>query len=428
MKDVLNDINSVLWGGFTVGLILLCGLYLTVKSGFIQLRFVKGLRLGGRGTMKAVTSALAASLGTGNITGCAAAIAAGGTGSVFWMWISALLGMAISYTENRIGIAYIVKYGGNGPMTYIEKGLKCKQMAFIYASGCVGAALTMGDAAQSNAFAVALSSVAADRTGLSEKKALIIISLILAAITAIIVFGGSVSSVMSLTEKIVPFMGALYLGAAIVILAGARLNIPAALCGIVREAFSVKAFGGGVLGSAISIGLRRGVFSNEAGMGSSVLVHAHGGFTSPEAAGSWACFEVFLDTIVCCTVTALAVIATGETDITAAFSSGFAAVGAKSAGVLLITLSVCLFAYASVLGWFCYGEICASYIIRKLTKKPAVIKTAGYIFRAAYAAFVFIGGITPVDTAFAAADIFNAFIMLPNMLCIVFLSITHRDT
>lgn len=413
--EVLDKINSVIWGSFTVILILVIGIYFTVKSRFIQFTFIKKLSLKKQGSIGAVTAALAASLGTGNITGCAAAIAVGGIGAIFWMWVSAFFGMAIAYAENHVGISCIQKYGGSGPMSYMENMIGSKVLTVIYAIGCGATALFVGSATQANAFVTAVSPY----FNISSLLA----ALILAAITAVILLSGSnaVSAVMSLTEKIVPFMGVLYMGGAAAVIAFTHCNVLDALGNIIRDAFSSSAVSGGMLSSAISIGLRRGVFSNEAGMGSSVMVYSCGGMTSAETAGAWGSFEVFLDTIICCTVTALAVIAVGETDITYVFSSAFSAVGAEIIGRVIITASICLFAYASILGWFCYGQICVDYLTDSFIvgKKAKGIVTK--VFPTVYTLFIIIGGMTTQETALAVADICNAFVMFPNLLSVVYL-------
>ena len=297
MNTLIETANSLLWGRFTVALILCCGIYHTVKSGFIQLKLPKHLfSSDGKNRLGAVTSALAASLGTGNITGCAAAIAAGGAGAVFWMWLSALGGMALAYSENRIGAEFGEKYpkSARGPMLYIEKGMGAKWLAAAYAVCCLGAAIFMGSMSQSGALSDALSA----QTPLPRY----ICSLAAAVVTAAVLFSSdrAAEGVMKFSARIVPVMGLLYAGGCIGLLIISKCDVSGAFADIFSQAFSLKAAAGGAAGitvkKAVSVGLRRGIFSNEAGMGSSVLVHSEADFGEPQSAGAWAAFEVFLDT------------------------------------------------------------------------------------------------------------------------------------
>ena len=407
---LIETANSLLWGRFTVALILCCGIYHTVKSGFIQLRLpnLLGKSPAGGKKLGAVTSALAASLGTGNITGCAAAIAAGGAGAVFWMWLSALGGMALAYSENRIGAEFAEKYHGSvkGPMLYIEKGIGSKPLAVFYAVCCFGAAIFMGSMSQSGALCDALSA----QTSLPR----CVCSAAAAAITAAVLFSSdhAAEGVMKFSAKAVPIMGLLYTGGCIALLVILRCDVAGAFAKIFSSAFSLSAVSGGAAGiavkKAVSTGLRRGIFSNEAGMGSSVLVHSEADFGSPQSAGAWAALEVFLDTIVCCTLTALVVICCKADNITAAFSYAFGSYGGG-----LICLCICLFALASVLGWSCYGEKCLSYILGKHCKKR---------WRAVFCLACAAGGFIATESVFGISDLFNCLLMIINLPVITVLA------
>lgn len=419
MSEMIEKINMLLWGNFTVFLIIACGIFHTVRSGFIQLRLPRLLKSGkGKGKMKAVSSALAASMGTGNITGCAAAIAAGGAGAVFWMWVSAVGGMALAYAENRLGAEYAQRYPNDvkGPMLYIEKGTGCKGLARIYAAGCLGAVLCMGCMSQSGAFAQALSSC----TYLPPY----ICSLIAAALTGVIIFSSKKTSeaVMNAAEKIVPLMGILYGAGCIALLIALRCDIPQMLSDIVCAAFTPRAAAGGMAGitvkKAVSVGLRRGIFSNEAGMGSSVMVHTEADFGSPENAGAWAALEVFLDTIVCCTLTAFTVMTLQgqfpKGDImTAVFENAFG-----HSGGIFICVCVCLFAWAAVLGQSCYGEKCLMYLTGRTE--------GGNGYKAVICLFVALGGAMGMDIIFGISDLMNVLIIFPNLAAVSWLEITER--
>lgn len=409
MNTLIETANSLLWGRFTVALILCCGIYHTVKSGFIQLKLPKQLfSSGGKNRLGAVTSALAASLGTGNITGCAAAIAAGGAGAVFWMWLSALGGMALAYSENRIGAEFAEKYHSSvkGPMLYIEKGIGSKPLAVFYAVCCLGAAIFMGSMSQSGALSDALSA----QTPLPRY----ICSLAAAVVTAAVLFSSDRASegVMKFSARIVPVMGLLYVGGCIGLLIISKCDVSGAFADIFSQAFSLKAAAGGAAGitvkKAVSVGLRRGIFSNEAGMGSSVLVHSEADFGEPQSAGAWAAFEVFLDTIVCCTLTALVIICCKTNDITAAFSYGFGRWGGG-----FVCLCICMFALASVLGWSCYGEKCLCYITGKHCGKWCRL-----VFCLACAA----GGFIATESVFGISDLFNCLLMIINLPVITVLT------
>lgn len=409
--EIFERINLMLWGPFTVGLILLCGAYHTYRSGAIQLRLWGLLRGGGEGKSRrrAVMSALAASMGTGNLTGCAAAIAAGGAGAVFWMWVSAVPGMALAYSENKLGEEYARRYPGakSGPMLYMSKGLGYGRMAKTYAAACVLAALVMGCMSQTGALADAVS----EETGLPR----FIPGLITGAAAAVIIFSSkkAADAAMSAAEALVPFMGLFYAGGCAALLIITKADIGQVFSLIVKSAFSVKAAAGGAAGitvrKAVSVGLRRGVFSNEAGMGSSVLVHAGAGFGTPEKTGAWAAFEVFLDTIVCCTLTALVLLSTCSTDLTEAFSFGFGGMGGW-----FVSLCIVLFAFAALLGWCCYGETALSFLTEK--KEHAVFYKTAFCICAA------IAGTVSTEILFGLSDIINVFLIFPNLTAITALT------
>lgn len=410
-----DQINGILWGPVTIGLILLSGVYLTLKTRFIQLRFPRLLKGSGKNRLKAVTSALAASMGTGNITGCVAAIAAGGAGAVFWMWLSAFFGMATAFEENRLGAEYGKKYPGEkaSPMLYMEMGLKCKPLAVLYAAGCLLSAFAMGCMSQSGA----LTESVCVQTGISVH----ITAILIAALTAAVIFSAESASaaVMRAAEKAVPVMGIFYAISCIALVMINSAHVPSLFTEIFTAAFTPQAAAGGAAGitvkTAISIGLRRGVFSNEAGMGSSVLVHSEADFGTPESVGAWAAFEVFLDTMVCCTLTALAILSSplykngSPLDITAIFTEGMGKTGG-----MMICISISLFAMASLLGWCIYGEKCLLY----LTKK----KKADNCYRLLYVIAAAAGALVPLEISMGLADIFNAALIFPNIAAVLILS------
>lgn len=342
LSGIIGDLNSVLWGAPMIVLMLAAGGYFSVRTGFFQVRraghwlrrtiFSKGSRSASDGSVspfQAMSSALAATLGTGNIAGVSTALAAGGAGAVLWMWISAMLGMMTGYAENVLGAYYRRKNrdGGwsGGAMYYIRGGLAgkrlAKPLAAVFAGACVMSAFGMGNLTQMNSAAQALSS------GFGIPQA--VTGAVLAAFAALIFFGGRTSRKQSagaasgggqlslriagVTEKLVPVMSALYIAGSLYILAVNITRLPDMVGVIFRSAFGLEAAAGGVSGymvkQAVSMGFRRGVFSNEAGLGTSVAAHASSDVVEPCVHGMWSIFEVFFDTIVMCSMTAFVLLA-----------------------------------------------------------------------------------------------------------------------
>ena len=320
--NIITTINDkIVWGAPMLVMMLFTGMYFTAKTGFFQLRkFPHILKstvfsrdktsADGISPFAAMCQALAATLGTGNIAGVSTALSIGGAGAVFWMWISAFFGMMTGYAENVLGIFYRKKDGSRylgGAMRYIKTGLSekkstrplAKPFAVIYAVLCVLAGFGMGNAAQMNSAAEALKT----SFGLPQ----IITGVVLAGLAALIVFGG-VKRISAVTSKLVPFMSAFYiLGCLYIVISNAEY-IPAAFEMIIKSAFGFKQIGGGIAGAAVrtavSMGIKRGVFSNEAGLGTSVFSHSQSRIEEPVVCGMWSVFETFFDTILMCSLTA----------------------------------------------------------------------------------------------------------------------------
>ena len=346
LAEINSKISGIVWGAPMLALMLFTGGYFTLRSKFFQLRrfghCMKKTVFAGRGKEKnkqksdvktlgktgdaektesvsqfrAMCSALAATLGTGNIAGVSTALAVGGAGAVFWMWVSAVLGMMTGYAENVLGIFYRKKdkkgVWRGGAMRYIREGLAekratkplAKPLSVIYAGLCVLAAFGLGDMAQMNAAAEALK--------VNFGIAPIITGVVLAGCAAAVMAGG-IKRIGSITAKIVPLMSGFYLIGSLYILIANASRIPSMLSGIFESAFGLGAVGGGVAGfavkKAVSFGIRRGVFSNEAGLGTSVLAHAASDVKEPAVQGMWSIFEVFFDTVVMCSLTAFVLLA-----------------------------------------------------------------------------------------------------------------------
>jgi AGCS family alanine or glycine:cation symporter len=426
LSGLTEKINAFLWGYGTIFLILGTGIFFTIKLGFIQFRnplyilkrtlFSKDApdKKGGVSRFQALSTALAASMGTGNIVGVAAAIAVGGAGAVFWMWVSAFFGMATAYSENFLGVLYKNKSAENehkaGAMLYLEQGLRSRPLSLFYAAAAVAASLGIGNMTQSAAISDTLSGF-----GINP----IITGVFTAAAASAVIFGGA-KRVAKAAERIIPAVSLFYILGAIVVIAMFAENIPGVIAEIFTGAFGIKAAAGGFSGviikKAVTIGLQRGIFSNEAGMGSSVLVHTETDCSDPETMGLWAILEVFIDTIICCSVTAFVILATktaieGTTTavVTTAFSKGFGAFAE-----IFIPVCIIAFAFATVLGWSFYGEKCVTYLSQK--------KSSQTLYRILYAVFIIIGAAVNTALVWEISDTLNALMLLPNLLGILALS------
>lgn len=421
LSNIIDKINNVLWGDAFILLIFGACVYLSVKCGFVQLKLgslfgaVFGRHENEKGKMSrfaAISTALAASMGTGNIIGTAAALAMGGAGAVLWMCVSAFFGMAAAYAENYIGAVYGERDGFRPPVTYI-RDIPCgKYLSAVYAAVCVGAAFSMGNMIQGNAFCKSVQ--------LMCGADIHIIAAVFAVLAGCIILGGA-ERISSAAEKMIPFASVMYILLAVWALIIYRERLPRVFSEIFSSAFGLRAAAGGVMGygvkRAVSIGIRRGVFSNEAGLGSSVSVHSACGCTDPDRAGKWAACEVFIDTVICCTLTALVVLAGGG-DISvsgeaAALEQAFSCIP-LGIGEIMLPLLTAVFAAASMLGWCCCGELCLS----NLTKR----KSAGRIYRGLHIILLYIGGAADMSVLWGTADIFNWLMLAVNLSAVIILS------
>lgn len=420
---MLNFINNAVWGSPLLFLMLGTGLLYTLKLGFFQIvkfpHIVKSTILslsnskngnsksGGVSQFQAATASLAAAMGTGNIVGVAAAITIGGAGAIFWMWISAVLGMALVYGENYLGTKYRRCIGGRwygGPMAYLEYGAGYKWIAMIFAVCCIFAAFGMGNMTQINSISSALDG----SFGISPTVTGIVAVILCAAIIS-----GGIKRIGMVTQIAIPFLSVAYILAAIFIIICHCKRIPTAFCEIFRGAFGIRSAGGGVSGTIIAMsvnaGLRRGVFSNEAGLGSSAVLHSPAESGSPNQLGMWAVFEVFVDTIVCCTLTALVILTTGAESsgkdgvllVTEAFASEFGAFAPY-----FMSAAISLFAFATIIGWFYCGECAVAYIFGS---------TGIPFYKMIFLFFVFIGAVSRSEAVWTLSDIFNGLMAVPNL-------------
>ncbi len=423
-----NTINGIVWGPFMLTVLLCTGVYYTVKLRFFQ---IKGFRTWWKNTflslfgnntknngsglspLSAVSAALAGAIGTGNIVGVAGAITLGGAGAIFWMWTAAFFGMGVIYAENYLGIIYRKKtetgYTG-GPMYYIEKGLHCKWAAILFSVFCTLAAFGMGNMTQANSISGAL------KTGFGTDTA--VSGIILTTLVGLIIFGG-IGRIVSVTEKIVPFMAVIFFIASIIVLSINIKNIPCAFAKIFVQAFDLRSAAGGFMGYGMSrafkYGISRGVFSNEAGLGTSPIVYSAAENDDPHIQGMWGIFQVFIDTIVMCTLMALCIICCGLDESgmngielsTAAFES---VIGYS--GRIFVSASIVLFAFATLISWCFYGEKSFEYLTGgRFTK----------IYRIVYMAAVFAGSIMSLDLVWEISDTFNGLMAVPNLAALILL-------
>lgn len=426
--DVLNNIDSFIWGPPLLILLVGTGILFTFKLGFLQItKLPKALKLiffaenNGNGDISsfgALCTALAATVGTGNIVGVATAIKAGGPGSLFWMWLAAFFGMATKYAEGVLAIKYRTKDKNGqisgGPMYYILNGMgeKYKPLAVFFAfSGILVALLGIGTFTQVNAITDAING----SFGIDPR----ITGIILAILVALIVFGG-LQSISKVSTKVVPFMSVAYILICLLILGNSFKQIPQAFVLIIKSAFNPTAAFGGFLGATVSMAIRngiaRGVFSNESGLGSAPIAAAAAKTEWPAEQGLISMTGTFIDSLVICTLTGLSLILSDvwQSDLNgaimtqAAFASIFPTIGP-----LFLTLSLSLFAFTTILGWSYYGERCFEFLF-------GVKCINGY--RAIFVTMVLLGAFLKLDVVWIIADIVNGLMALPNLIALIALS------
>ena len=437
--EKLNE--DVIWGLPMVFLMVGTGLFLCIVTrGAVFTRFPVVLRYtvgtllrkadrfrpetGAITPFQAVCTALAATVGTGNIVGVALAIATGGPGAVFWMWVSALVGMVIKYCEVTLSMAYRrINEAGEmvgGPMYYIAGGMGQKWLAMLFSVFGSFASLGIGASVQANALAGGVHATFGFSTWVTGAA--------VASMGAMIFLGG-IKRIAGVTELLVPVMSVLYMAGAVAVLIVNRSEIPAALGLMIRSAFTGTAATGGFAGATVMyacrIGMARGVFTHEAGMGSAPIAHASASNDHPARQGLWGAFEVFFDSIVMCTVTALVILTSGlwsEPTLTrdtramsaAAFENAF------TGGQYIVTVGMCLFAFATIVAWYYYGEKCVEY----LAKGNRWLKLG---YRTAYTAMIYVGCVAGLEAVWEFADLCNGLMAIPNLIALISLSPAIKD-
>lgn len=422
---ILSDFNNLLWGIGIFSLIAIVGVYFTIRIKFFNIIHIVNIfkyvfsppsqncsrsNKGKISHFQALSTALAASMGTGNIIGVAAAISIGGPGAIFWMWVSGILGTSIGLVENTLG--YLFQSKGNGPMGYISNAFRSDNAALLYALLCVLASFGIGNITQSNAI-----SAAAYEFNIPT----VVSGFIVAFFVTIIIFRGG-KKVASAAEKLIPFVAAIYLIGSIIVIVINGNYISDILIAIIKSAFGFDQFSGGISGAilkkSISTGLRRGIFSNEAGLGSSVLVHSETHARSAVEMGMFAVVEVIIDTIICCTATAFVILLTGADSsgaeglaiVTDAFRTLMG-----NFSPIFVSFTTIIFAFCTLIGWYFYGEKCLEFTVKNGNSK-AVLR-----YRILYVIAAFIGAVSQLQPVWEIADILNWFMLILNMTAVIIL-------
>ncbi len=439
IETVNGAINSFVWGPVMLILLVGTGVYLTVRAGFPQILKLGTILKATVGSLfkpsshkkdassispyQAVATALASTVGTGNITGVATAIVAGGPGAVFWMWVSALFGTMTKFAEVTLAVKFRQKnergeYVG-GPMYYIEKGLHMKWLAVIFAIFATLASFGIGNMTQANSIAAALDST----LGISPS----ITGIVVMVLVAVVILGG-IKRIAQVTEKLVPIMGVIYVVLGLVVIVMNIGQLPAAFATIIQGAFAPQAVGGGILGytvmNAIRYGFARGVFSNEAGLGSAPIAHAASSTQEPVRQGMWGAFEVIFDTFIICSITGLVVVMSGLwADPSLGLDGAALSIAAFSQhagvfGTVGVTIGTILFALSTLLGWSYYGEKSIEYLF-KGTSLVGGVKLA---YKLVFIVLVYVGSVGGLHLIWDIADTLNGLMAIPNLIALILLS------
>ena len=447
MLETIESINAVvnnfIWGVPAIICIIGVGLYLSIRTRFIQIRKFplamkntigkmfdkKEAKDGSMTPFQAVCTALSATVGTGNIAGVAGAIAIGGPGAVFWMWISALLGMCTKFCEVTLAVHYRERNDRGelvgGPMYYIKNGLgkKWQWLAILYAVFGVFTVFGTGNATQVNTITAAIDSALLNYNVISRENVNIInwiIGIVIMFLVAAILLGG-IKRIAKVTEKLVPFMAIIYILLALGVVALNIKNVPAVFGSIFYGAFNPAAVTGGVVGSfflSMTKGVSRGIFSNEAGLGTGSIAHACADTREPVKQGFFGIFEVFADTIIICTLTALVILCSGVSiNFGEAAGAELTILGFTSTygnWVSIFTaVAMCCFAFSTIIGWGLYGARCAEFVFSAKVVKP---------FMVVYSMMAVVGATIDLGLVWSISDTFNGLMVIPNLIAVFLLS------
>ncbi len=443
IESVNSVVNNFIWGVPAMICIIGVGLYLSIRTRFLQIRrfpYAMKVTLGrmmkkkeaSDGTLtpfQAVCTALAATVGTGNVAGVAGAIAIGGPGAVFWMWISALLGMCTKFSEVTLAVHFREKNAQGdlvgGPMYYIKNGLDKKWhfLAYLFAVFGVLAVFGTGNATQVNTITTAIDSalhnfnaLPADAVNLVN----LIIGVALAIIIALILIGG-IKRIGNVTSKLVPFMAIMYIVLALGVIIFHIKSVPTVFASIIEGAFNPASVTGGVVGSffmSMKKGVSRGIFSNEAGLGTGSIAHACADTKKPVKQGFFGIFEVFVDTIIICTMTALVILCSGvpvnygEAAGAELTISGFTTVYGNWVSIFT-AVAMCCFAFSTIIGWGLYGTRCIEFLFGPRSNKP---------FMVLYSLTAIVGATMNLGLMWSIAETFNGLMVIPNLIAVFLLS------
>ena len=440
--NFINEINDILWTYILIIMLLGCAIWFSVRTRFVQFRMIREMIVllsesAGKGkhgekhvsSFQAFAISIASRVGTGNLAGVATAIAIGGPGAVFWMWISALLGMCTKFAEVTLAVHFREKnkdgdYVG-GPMYYIKNGLKkhWQWLAYLFSAFGVLTVFGTGNATQVNTITTAIDSALFNYNVISENQVStlnLIIGIVLAILIALILLGG-IKRIGQVTEKLVPFMALFYVVLALGVVILNINHVPAVFKEIVEGAFSPASVTGGVVGSffmSMKKGVSRGIFSNEAGLGTGSIAHACADTRKPVKQGFFGIFEVFVDTIVICTLTAL-VILCSEVPITYGQAagaeltiSGFTATYGNWVS-LFTAVAMCCFAFSTIIGWGLYGARCIEFLFGTKVNKP---------FMFVYSLVAIVGATLDLGLLWSIAETFNGLMAIPNLIAVFLLS------
>lgn len=447
--QVNSTLNDFIWGPVMLAFFLLTGLMFTLRTKIFQITHIhcwlsatilpllsrnpyqvrKTQDTHSISQFQSLCTALASTIGVGNISGVAVALALGGPGAIFWMWLSGFLGMMTIYAENVLGIRYRYKNEeGNwmgGAMIYMERGLGFKWLASLFSVFCILSSFGIGNMSQGNEIAGSLKNTFGVPPFATAAVLMFFVSLVML---------GGIKRIASVTEKIVPLMALFYLGGAMLVIMANITSVPSAFASIFHGAFHMESAGSGMIGFTVMMAMRRGIsrgiFSNEAGLGSSVMAHCASDVKEPVVQGMWGIFEVFADTFVVCSMTALTILTSGVYDTleyaryagtqlpvhckngaaltSAAFESVFGSFGST-----FITIAILMFAFSTMIGWSYYGERAVEYLFG-LKAVPA--------YKLLFLVTVFIGCNCSLGLVIDLSDTFNGLMALPNLIAIILLS------
>ena len=443
IESINSAVNNFIWGVPAMICIIGVGLYLSIRTNFLQIRkFPYAMKItlgrmlkkreasdGALTPFQAVCTALAATVGTGNVAGVAGAIAIGGPGAIFWMWISALLGMCTKFSEVTLAVHFRERnkdgdYVG-GPMYYIKNGLKkhWHWLAYLFSAFGVLTVFGTGNATQVNTITTAIDSALYNYNLISEDGAAtlnLIIGIVLAGLIALILLGG-IKRIGQVTEKLVPFMAIMYILLALGVIVVHVGAVPAVFSAIIRGAFDPAAVTGGAVGSffmSMKKGVSRGIFSNEAGLGTGSIAHACADTRKPVKQGFFGIFEVFIDTIVICTLTALVILCSGVPVGYGAAAgaeltiSGFTSVYGGWVSIFT-AVAMCCFAFSTIIGWGLYGTRCIEFLFGSKANKP---------FMLVYSLVAIVGATMNLGLMWSIAETFNGLMVIPNLIAVFLLS------